>query len=130
MGAEIQISNNMTTRIFLHLVETGRKTCVNSHLAHRLSIFFSFCTSSWPKRAALQWHVPLQRSPPGLYKYFFVERGFGCYQVLAVQYQTHVWLVNRQLAGLQAPHSVQRGRAEPRGAVTLIPPLSLPNSPH
>lgn len=62
--------------------------------------------------------------------YFLLDGGFGCYQVVAGYYQTHVWLVNRRLAALQAPHSVQQGRAEPRGAVTLIPPLSLPNSLH
>ncbi|KAK5849267.1 hypothetical protein PBY51_008919 [Eleginops maclovinus] len=61
--------------------------------------------------------------------YFFIGKGFGCYQAVAAQYQTHVWLVNRQLAALQAPHSVQRGRARRSAAVTLIPPLSLPDSP-
>ena len=61
--------------------------------------------------------------------YFSLEGGFGCYQVVAAHYQTRVWLVNRQLAALQAPHSVRRGRAEQSGVVTLIPPLSLPDSP-
>jgi len=39
--------------------------------------------------------------------YFSLERGFGCYQEVAAQCQMHVWLVNRQLAALQAPHSVE-----------------------
>lgn len=60
--------------------------------------------------------------------YFSLEGGFGCYQVVADQYQTRVWFVNRQLAALQAPHSVWHGRAEQSGVVTLIPPLSLPDS--
>lgn len=39
--------------------------------------------------------------------YFSLEVGFGCYQVGADQYQTHVCLVNRQLAAHQAALSVR-----------------------
>lgn len=41
---------------------------------------------------------------------FFIGKGFGCYQVVAAQYQTRVWLVNRQLALLQTPHSAEPSR--------------------
>lgn len=58
--------------------------------------------------------------------YFPVEKGFGCYQLVARQDRARVWLVNRQLAALQGSAC---SRAEQRRAVTLIPPLSLPDGP-